>query len=129
VDDDPFAVDLIATRLVDIGISPLRAYGGKEAIDIARARKPPLIILDLMMPMVSGFDVVKALKDDPETAVIVIIVMTAKIVTKEDRSSLNGNVFRLIEKFEFDGKRLKDEIQNALRGKPHGEQDGSNTHC
>jgi PAS domain S-box-containing protein len=129
VDDDPFAVDLIATRLVDIGISPLRAYGGKEAIDIARARKPPLIILDLMMPMVSGFDVVKALKDDPETAVIVIIVMTAKIVTKEDRSSLNGNVFRLIEKFEFDGKRLKDEIQNALRGNPHGEQDGSNTHC
>ena len=114
VDDDPLTVEIIATRLVNMGILPLRAYGGAEAIEIARTEKPAMIMLDLMMPEVSGFDVVNTLQETPETANIPIIIVTAKIVTNEDRATLNGNIFKIIEKSEFNSKMYKREVQRAL---------------
>ena len=86
VDDDPKAVELVAVRLTAIGASVLRANGGQEAIDLARAKLPGLIVLDLMMPTVNGFDVVEALRERPETARIPIIVMTAKRISAEDHA-------------------------------------------
>src|SRR6185312_3296173 len=65
VDDDPKAVELIAVRFLGLASSVLRAYGGREAIDTARRELPDLIVLDLMMPTVNGFDVVEALKLHP----------------------------------------------------------------
>ena len=62
VDDDPKAVELIAVRILGLASTVLRAYGGREAIDTARRELPDLIVLDLMMPDVNGFDVVEALK-------------------------------------------------------------------
>ena len=62
VDDDPKAVELIAVRILGLASTVLRAYGGREAIEIARRELPDLIVLDLMMPEVNGFDVVEALK-------------------------------------------------------------------
>ena len=61
VDDDPKAVELVAVRIRGMASEVLRAYGGREAIEIARREIPDLIVLDLMMPDVSGFDVVDAL--------------------------------------------------------------------
>ena len=58
VDDDPKAVELIAVRILGLASTVLRAYGGQEAIEIARRELPDLIVLDLMMPEVNGFDVV-----------------------------------------------------------------------
>ncbi len=62
VDDDPKAVELIAVRILGLASTVLRAYGGREAIEIARRELPDLIVLDLMMPDVNGFDVVEALQ-------------------------------------------------------------------
>ena len=62
VDDDPKAVELIAVRVLGLASTVLRAYGGREAIEAARRELPDLIVLDLMMPEVNGFDVVEALK-------------------------------------------------------------------
>jgi CheY-like chemotaxis protein len=70
----------------------LRAYGGQEAIDIARRELPDVMVIDLMMPVVNGFDVVAALKDHPDTARIPILVVTAKRITDEDRAKLSGYV-------------------------------------
>ena len=61
VDDDPNAVELIALRVAGMAGNVLRAYGGREAIEIARRELPDVIVLDLMMPDVNGFDVVAAL--------------------------------------------------------------------
>ena len=62
VDDDPKAVELIAVRILGLAGTVLRAYGGREAIEVARRELPDLIVLDLMMPDVNGFEVVEALK-------------------------------------------------------------------
>ncbi|MHB1313824.1 MAG: response regulator transcription factor, partial [Gemmatimonadaceae bacterium] len=78
VDDDPAAVELIALRLTGIASVVLRAHGGQEAIDLARLELPDIIVLDLMMPEVNGFDVVEALNTQADTARIPIVVVTAK---------------------------------------------------
>ncbi len=78
VDDDPKAVELIAVRVLGLASTVLRAYGGREAIETARRELPDLIVLDLIMPDVNGFDVVEALQLHPDTARIPILVVTAK---------------------------------------------------
>jgi PAS domain S-box-containing protein len=113
VDDDANAVKLIADRILDLASTVLRAYGGREAIDTARRERPDLIVLDLMMPEVNGFDVVEALQLDPDTARIPILVVTAKRVTLEDRAKLSGHVTTIIEKTEFDRDRFIAEVRRA----------------
>ena len=118
VDDDPKAVELIAVRLMGVATTVLRAYGGREAIETARRELPDLIVLDLMMPEVSGFDVVNALHARPATARIPILVITAKQITEEDRTTLNGFVTTIMEKAEFDGDRFTAEVRRAMSGRP-----------
>jgi PAS domain S-box-containing protein len=117
VDDDPKAVELIAVRVLGLASSVLRAYGGQEAIDAARREMPDLIVLDLMMPDVSGFDVVAALLEDPATASIPVIVVTAKHITLEDRAKLNGYVMSIMEKADFDRDRFVAEVRRAMAGR------------
>jgi CheY-like chemotaxis protein len=117
VDDDPTAVELIAVRIEGLASTVFRAYGGRDAIDIARREKPDLIVLDLMMPEVSGFDVVAALHERPGTASIPVLIVTAKRVTEEDHRKLSGYVSTILEKAEFDGERFTTEIRRAMAGR------------
>ena len=95
----------------------LRAYGGREAIETARRELPDVIVLDLMMPDVSGFDVVEALHEDATTARIPIIVVTAKAITLADRVKLNGYVTSIMEKATFDAARFTAEVRRAMSGR------------
>jgi CheY-like chemotaxis protein len=113
-DDDPNAVELIAVRLRDLATIVLRAYGGAEAIEAARRELPDLIVLDLMMPEVSGFDVVEALQSDRTTCRIPVLVVTAKPITAEDRVKLDGAVTRIMEKAEFDREQFTEEVRRLL---------------
>ena len=117
VDDDPKAVELVAVRIHGLASTVLRAYGGQEAIDAARRELPDLIVLDLMMPEVSGFDVVTALNESPETARIPVLVVTAKHITAEDRERLNGYVMTIMEKANFDRDRFIAEVRRAMAGR------------
>jgi PAS domain S-box-containing protein len=114
VDDDPAAVELTAVRLTELGAMVLRASGGSEAIEIANRERPDLIVLDLMMPDVSGFDVAEALNTHPETTSIPIIVLTAKEITAEDRMRLNGYVMAIMGKAGFDAARFGVEFRRAM---------------
>jgi CheY-like chemotaxis protein len=118
VDDDPNAVELIAVRLAGLATIVLRANGGQEAIDIARRELPDVIVLDLMMPDVSGFDVVEMLHAHVDTARIPVLVVTAKHITVEDRVQLNGHVTAIMEKADFDRDRFTTEIRRAMSKRP-----------
>ena len=117
VDDDPAEVALIELYIDGLAGKILRAYGGRDGIEIARREIPDLIVLDLMMPEVNGFDVVAALHDDPETASIPILVVTAKQITAEDRDKLNGYVSTIMEKGDFDAGHFAIEIRRAMSGR------------
>ena len=117
VDDDPKAVELVSVNITGLASTILRAYGGREAIEIARRELPDLIVLDLMMPDVNGFDVVEALHQDPETTRIPILVVTAKQISAADRHKLNGFVTTIVEKAEFNRARFTAEIRRAMSGR------------
>ncbi len=127
VDDDPKAVELIAAYLAPPAYSVVRAYGGSDAIVLAKQLQPDLVLLDLMMPDVSGFDVVEALSRDADTSGIPIMVLTAKQVTPLDRATLNRNpenVIRIVKKAGFDRVGFMSEVRRALGSQEAS--DGSN---
>ncbi|BBO16683.1 conserved hypothetical protein [Candidatus Brocadia pituitae] len=114
VDDDPKSVELLNTLLSAEGYEVLQASGGKEGIDKAFLHKPDMILLDLMMPEVNGFDVVDKLKTSPETNTIPIIVITAKDLTQADKKKLNHCVSLVVKKGKYSNERFLTDIA-ALR--------------
>jgi CheY-like chemotaxis protein len=117
VDDDPKAVELIAAYLPSPAYAVVRAYGGAEAIALARTLHPDLILLDLMMPEVNGFDVVQALQHEADTARIPILVVTAKQITAQDRVTLTttGNTrIQIVNKAGFNRSGFLAEVRRAL---------------
>jgi PAS domain S-box-containing protein len=117
VDDDPKSVEVIATFLPAPDYAVARAYGGNEAITLAQQLQPDVIFLDLMMPEVTGFDVVDALKSNAGTACIPILVVTAKQITALDRTALNSDsdqVTHITEKTSFNSISFIAEVRRAL---------------
>jgi signal transduction histidine kinase len=124
-DDDPKAVEVIASILPSPAFSVLRAYSGGEAIALAKRLMPDLLVLDLLMPNVTGFDVIEALRHDPRTARIPVVVVPAMRLSAQDRAALgneNGRAIHIIEKAQFNSAGILNEIGRALRGAedPHG---------
>jgi CheY-like chemotaxis protein len=117
VDDDPKAVEVIAALLPTPAYAVVRAYGGSEAITLAQRVGPDLILLDLMMPEVNGFDVVEALQRNVETSRIPVLVVTAKDITELDRAALNRDSNRrihVVEKSGFNRATFMAEVHRAL---------------
>jgi CheY-like chemotaxis protein len=77
VDDDEMALEMIRTRLTRLGYVVITAIDAKEAIQAAREESPNLILMDLCMPGVDGFEAAKQLKTDNETAHIPIVAISA----------------------------------------------------
>jgi signal transduction histidine kinase/DNA-binding response OmpR family regulator len=114
VDDDPNAIELLASQLRQNRYEVLAALGGRAGIELAQRHRPDLIALDLEMPDVNGFDVVEALKRSSDTARIPIVVVTAQNLSAADRDRLNGHISDIVGKSEFSAERFVGEVQRAL---------------
>lgn len=84
VDDEPDALEVLGFKLREASYEPIFALDGAQALASARAARPALIVLDVMLPEVSGIEVCKILRRDPATATIPIIMLTAR-ATEMDR--------------------------------------------
>jgi signal transduction histidine kinase/CheY-like chemotaxis protein len=111
IDDDPAVHSLLDEELSTLGYSVESAYTGEEGLRVAREREPDVIILDLMMPGMSGFDVASSLKDNPATANIPILVLTSKDLTSADRESLHAKVTSFVQK----GTSARDQLVREIR--------------
>ena len=78
VDDESDLVEMVALRLEANGFSIIKAYDGQDGLEKARSLKPDLIILDLMLPKIDGFNVCRMLKFDDKYKDIPIIIFSAK---------------------------------------------------
>jgi threonine synthase len=115
VDDMPDARRLIRRILQSQGnYSILEAGSGNEAIELAQRELPDLIILDLMMPEIDGFAVLDELKANPDTAMIPVIVVTAKELSPEENERLRGQIHSLLQKGEFMNDEFIDEISSLI---------------
>lgn len=77
VDDIPLNLLLVQKMLARFNFSLRTAANGQQALDAVAAQKPDLILLDLMMPGIDGFEVIRRLREDPETADIQIVILSA----------------------------------------------------
>jgi CheY-like chemotaxis protein len=89
VDDEPDVLLLCRLNLQQRGHELLEAADGSTALEIAREVHPDVIVLDLMLPGISGYDVLEALQRDPETTSIPVLVLTAKSL-RADRERSHG---------------------------------------
>ena len=77
VDDNQQNLELLQVYLEDVDCQSIAAYDGPEALDIIAKEPPDLILLDVMMPKMSGFEVCRRIKNDPKTSDIPVIMVTA----------------------------------------------------
>jgi CheY-like chemotaxis protein len=115
IDDDPRAIELIEAVLEPEGYAVLTATGGEEGVALAAREQPAVILLDLLMPDVDGFDAVDRLRADPTTAAIPIVIVTAKTMTASDKERLNGQISCLVEKGAFDRAAFLDLVRQFSR--------------
>jgi signal transduction histidine kinase/CheY-like chemotaxis protein len=122
VDDDPMVRRSVRQALDPIGWKVTEAENGQVAVDALAAAKPDVIILDLMMPEMDGFELMHELRRRPAWQDIPVVVITAKELTQEDRDRLNGGVERIIRKSDRDEmlRQLARAVGNCVKRRATG---------
>ncbi len=115
VDDDPAVHDMLEAQLSPLGYVLEHAFDGSEALALAERRAPDVIILDLLMPRLGGFEVAAALKRKKETAEIPVIILTAQELSGAERASLQGTSAGLVQKDENSAADLLAAIRTLER--------------
>jgi len=114
VDDEPDQVALISKLLGEKGYQIAKAYDGEQAIESVKHSRPDLIILDLMMPNMNGFEVIEYLKESEETRQIPIIVLTGRELTRTQTHDLNGKVERIMKKGILGMEEILETVNRTL---------------
>jgi signal transduction histidine kinase/DNA-binding response OmpR family regulator len=115
VDDDENFVEILASMLEEESYSVMKAYTGVEGIALASRKKPDLIFLDLILPDLSGFEVAEFLKMEEATRDIPIVVVTAKDITEEEKSMLDGKIEAAARKGNHAKLDFLEEIRRVER--------------
>ncbi|HTQ91250.1 MAG TPA: response regulator [Streptosporangiaceae bacterium] len=102
IDDDPLAIELVRASLEPEGWTVLGAATGQEGLALIRERQPSAVLLDLLMPGMDGFEVVEALRADPDTKNVPVVILTSKSMTQQDKERLQGRITYAARKTEFD---------------------------
>jgi len=114
VEDDIETREMMARTLEKAGWAVSEAGNGQEALDIMSDLQPGLVLLDLMMPVMDGFDFLTAMRAQPEWRHVPVIVITAKDLTGDDRDRLTGNVDEVLEKNAYTREQLLEHVSEAV---------------
>ncbi len=114
IDDEPNLHELVEEMLHGHGYELTHAYSGAEGIELAQRGKPDVVILDLMMPGIDGFEVASRLRQDRETYQIPIVVLTARDTTRAERERLRGKIEVLLRKGDSGTTKLAPLIWSLL---------------
>lgn len=121
VDDDPITLEL-HTRLLK-KLAPdcqiISAHNGRDALEVMAQRRPDLVLLDLMMPVLDGFAVLRAMREQESTRNLPVIVLTAQLLTTQDMARLQQGVAAVLSKGVFTGAEMLDRIEAVLSRNKH----------
>jgi len=123
VEDDPSTRDVMRRAAEKQGWRVTEAENGRIGLERVNHRVPDVILLDLMMPEMDGFGFIEALRRRPEARRVPVIVVTAKDLTAEDRSRLNGQAIEILQKGGYSTTELVEEIRKAISTATHLAQD------
>ncbi len=115
VDDEAQIREIVQRTLQKEGWEVLQAKDGVEALEQVNKHQPEIILLDLMMPRMDGFQFVAELRKSEIGRSIPIIVITAMDLTTEDRQRLNGQVKQVLQKGAYQQEKLLEEVRNLVK--------------
>lgn len=98
VDDQPVNVKLLSALLLSAGYEVFKAYNGEEALKLAHEGGPDVILLDIMMPGMDGYEVTRRLKEDPETRIIPVVLVTALEAVEDKVRGLDAGADEFLSK-------------------------------
>ena len=114
VDDSPFIVDVFVTMLERGGYRTVAAYGGEECIEILKTVTPDLILLDIMMEPVDGWETLERIKENPKTKEIPVLMLTAKQLTPTEAQEYGIYIEDYVLK-PITHRELYDAIEHVLK--------------
>jgi len=114
IEDDSLTLDVLGNALQRKGYRALRASTGKEGVEIAQSDLPDLIVLDLVMPGMSGFDVAERLQNENVSANVPILVLTSMDLSAADRARLAGKVWRIEGKGTMSTHEFLSLVESAV---------------
>jgi DNA-binding response OmpR family regulator len=115
-DDEEDVLTILEKRLKTLGYDVLKARDGLEAVELANKEQPDLIISDATMPKMNGFEAIKELRSSLQTAVIPIIMLTARQDKESELKALDAGADDYVTK-PFDSDKLSARVKMLLRRK------------
>ncbi|PSN16639.1 histidine kinase [filamentous cyanobacterium CCT1] len=112
IEDNTENREMMRRQLIKAGWQVLEAENGRTALDLMQTQTPGIILLDLMMPEMDGFEFLDELRRQPQWRDIPVLVLTAKDLTPDDRRRLDGQIERIYQKGSFDRQALLNEISD-----------------
>jgi DNA-binding response OmpR family regulator len=116
-EDDPLLIPLLKATFRTSGLRVLTATTGTQALDLARAERPDLALLDVGLPEMNGYEVCRALKTDPKTSVIQVVMLTARAGLADQRLAAEAGADAYLTK-PFSPAVLLDAVRSRLRTAP-----------
>ncbi len=112
-DDDEDILQLVAFRLGRAGYDVMLARDGEEALEAARSRRPAAVLLDVMMPKLTGYEVIRAMRADAATREIPVILLTASVQDADIEEGFRAGADEHIRK-PFDPQDLRDRLEALI---------------
>jgi signal transduction histidine kinase/CheY-like chemotaxis protein len=115
VEDEPSIRQMVRRVMEKEGWKVREAENGQVGLRAVAESKPAVILLDLMMPVMNGFDFVRELRKNTEWQDIPVVILTAKDLTGDDRQQLKGNVERILQKGDYNREQLLNEVRELVK--------------
>lgn len=114
VDDSEDFCETVTRMLEGDGLTAKCAYNGREALDVLRRESPALILLDLLMPVMDGFQFIREMQGNEQWKNIPVVILSAKEITPEEQQELNKRIVEFMHKRDFSHEALSKTVNRIL---------------
>jgi len=114
VEDDPFLIDIYSTKLKDSGFSVEVASDGEQAFEKVKAKKPDLVLLDIVLPKISGWEILRKIKSEADLKNLKIIILSNLGQKEEVEKGMDLGVLKYLIKAHYTPSQVVEEIKKII---------------
>ena len=114
VEDDPFLIDIYTTKLKEVGYNVQVAQDGEEAMSKIKEYKPDLVLLDIVLPTVNGWEILKRVKKDEELSGVRIVILSNLAEKEEVERGINAGAIKYLVKAHYTTTEVVAEIRKII---------------
>lgn len=115
VEDDPFLIDIYRSKLKEVGFSVDTAEDGEQAITKMKDKKPDLVLLDIVLPDIDGWEILKQIKTDPELKDLKVVILSNLGQKNEVEKGVELGAVKYLIKAHFTPSEVVSEIKKILK--------------